>query len=50
MINDLTTQGKWKIELRIAINFFSSKDSNESCTMHSKSKNLFGNENHLELI
>ena len=26
IINDLKTQGKWKIHLTMAINFFSSKD------------------------
>ena len=36
MINDLKTQRKWKIQLTIAINFFSSKDSNETRTIYSK--------------
>ena len=47
MINDLKTQGKWKIQLTITINFFSSKDSNETRTVHSKSDNkeiIEGNE------
>ena len=47
MINDHKTQGKWKIHLTMAINFFSSKDSEEIRTMHSKSENieiLIGNE------
>ena len=40
IINDHKTQGEWKIQLAIAINFMSSKDSNEMRTMHSKSHNL----------
>ena len=40
MINDHKAQGKCKIQLTIAINFMSSKDSNEMCTLHSKSNNL----------
>ena len=47
MINDHKTQSEWKIHLTIAINFFSSKDSEEIRTMHSKSDNievLIGNE------
>ena len=47
MINDHKTQGEWKINLTIAINFFSSKDSEEVRNMHSKSDNieiLIGNE------
>ena len=39
-INDLRTQGEWKIHLAKAINFFSSKDSEEIDTMHSKSDNV----------
>ena len=31
---------KWKIQLTIAINFFSSKDSDESRTMHTKTNNV----------
>ena len=34
MINDYKTQGEWKIELTTEINFMSSKDSNETGTMH----------------
>ena len=34
-INDHKTQAEWKIQLIIAINFMSSKDSNETRTMHS---------------
>ena len=47
IINDRKTQGEWKIHLTMEINFFSFKDSEEICTMHSKSDNieiLIGNE------
>ena len=47
IINDHKTQGEWKIHLTMTINFFSSKDSQEIRTMHSKSDNieiLIGNE------
>ena len=47
IINDRKTQGEWKIQLTMAINFFSSKDSEETRTMHRKSGNieiLIGNE------
>ena len=37
LINDHKTRDKWKIELIIAIDFLSSKDSNETRTMHTKS-------------
>ena len=40
MINDLKTQGKWKIQLTIAINFIFFKDSVETSAMHSKSHNI----------
>ena len=40
MINQHKTQGEWKIQLVIAIGFMSSKDSNETDTMHSKSNNI----------
>ena len=33
------TQNEWKIQLTMAINFISSKDSDEICTMHTKSNN-----------
>ena len=36
MRNDHQTQGEWKIELKMVINFFSSKDSKETRTIHSK--------------
>ena len=39
MINDNKTQGKWKIQLTIVINFPFSKDSKETLTMHTKSDN-----------
>ena len=34
------TQSEWKIQLTIAINFSSSKDSDETSTMHAKSNNV----------
>ena len=34
------TQSEWKIQLTMAINFISSKDSNETRTMHTKSNNI----------
>ena len=43
MINDLKTQDELKVELMMAINFMSpkdSKDSNETCTMYTKSNNI----------
>ena len=33
------TSGEWKIQLTMAINFISSKDSDETRTMHAKSNN-----------
>ena len=39
MINDLKAKGKCKIQLSIAINFLSSKETKETRTMHSKSDN-----------
>ena len=47
MIKDHKTKGEWKIQSTIAISFMSSKDSNESRTVPSKSNNikiLIGNE------
>ena len=44
---DYKTQGEWKIQLTMEINFMSSKDSDETCTMHTKSNNIeimIGNE------
>ena len=34
------TQGEWKIQLTMTINFMSSKDSDETRTMHTKSNNI----------
>ena len=39
-INDLKTQGDWKNQLSMAINFMSSKDTNETRTMNSKSDDI----------
>ena len=39
VINDYITQGEWKIHLTMAISF-SSKDSEETLTMYSKSGNI----------
>ena len=39
MMNYLKTQGEWKIQLAQPVNFISSKDSNETRTMHSNSDN-----------
>ena len=36
IINDHKTQGEWKIQLTITINFISSKDSDEARIMHIK--------------
>ena len=47
MINDHKTQSEWKIQLTMQINFISSKDSEETRTMHTKSHNMeimMGNE------
>ena len=40
IINDHETQEEWKIQFKIKINFISSKDSNKTRTMHSKSDNI----------
>ena len=39
-ITEHKTQGEWKIHLTMAINFISSKDSDETGTMHAKSNNV----------
>ena len=39
MVNGHKTQGEWKIQLIIVINFIHSKDSDWTCTMHAKSDN-----------
>ena len=47
IIIDKRTQGECKIQLTIAINFISSKDTDEMPTVHSKSDNIeimLGNE------
>ena len=47
LIDSHRTQGEWKVQLTMAINFFSSKDSEDICTMHSTSdiiEILIGNE------
>ena len=37
IVNDHKTQREWKINLKMAINFISSKpDSDETCTIHTK--------------
>ena len=40
MINDYKTRRYWKIQLKMQINLISSKDSEESRTMHTKSHNI----------
>ena len=40
IINNLKTQGEWKIHLTIAIKFISSKDFGETRIMHSKNDNI----------
>ena len=40
MINDHKTQGESKIQLTMSINVMSSKDSEETCTMHTKTLNV----------
>ena len=40
IINDHKTQGESKIQLTITINFISSKNSDETCTMHAISDNI----------
>ena len=40
MIINLQISDTWKIQLRIAINFTSSKDVDGQCVMHSKSENI----------
>ena len=40
IINGHKTQGEWKIQLTMEINFTSSKDSNETRTMHTKSDGI----------
>ena len=40
LINNRKTQGEWKVQLIMAINFLSSKDSDETHIMHTKSRNI----------
>ena len=40
IIIDLQRSGTWKSQLTTAINFVSSKDTNEEQVMHSKSSNI----------
>ena len=40
IINDLKKSDTWKIQVKIAIDFISSKDSDEECVMYSKSDNV----------
>ena len=40
MINNHKARGEWKIQLSTKINFVSSKDNNETRTMHTKSDNI----------
>ena len=40
MMNNHKCEGEWKIQLAMAINFMSSKDSEETLTMHTKSHNV----------
>ena len=40
MIVDYKTQGEWKIQLTMSINFISSKDSDETRNLHTKSNNI----------
>ena len=47
MIVDYKTQGEWKIQLTMSINFISSKDSDETRNLHTKINNIeimMGNE------
>ena len=39
-ITEHKTQGEWQIHLRTAIHFISSKDSDETRTMHAKIDNI----------
>ena len=47
IINDHKTEGGWKIQITMEIKFFTSADSNETRTMHTKSDDMeimMGNE------
>ena len=39
-LNHIKTQSKWKIQLATPISCFSSRDYEETCTMHTKSGNI----------
>ena len=38
--NEHKSQGEWKTQLAMSINFISSKGSDETCTMHTKSDDI----------
>ena len=40
MIIDQKTEGEWKIQLTMSINFISSKNSDEICNLHTRSNNI----------
>ena len=40
VIDYKTQYGEWKIQLTMSINFISSKDSDETCNMQTKSDNI----------
>ena len=40
IMTDLQNSDTWKFQLTIAINFISSKDTEEECVVHSKSNNI----------
>ena len=40
VINYVTQYGEWKIQLTMSINFISSKDSDETRNLHTKSNNI----------
>ena len=40
LINDHKTQSEWKIQLTMQISFISSKDSEETRTMHTEKRNI----------
>ena len=40
IINDHKSQEEWEIHLTMVIDFFSSKHSEETCTMRTKSDNI----------
>ena len=40
MIIDQKTEGEWKIQLTMSINFISFKDSDEICNLHTRSNNI----------